>query len=44
MPDISKFKKHTGWKPQIKFETTMKDLLNYWRNKVQKEGRKFLIR
>ena len=44
IPDISKFKKHTGWKPQIKFETTMKDLLNYWRNKVQKEGRKFLIR
>ena len=44
IPDTSKFKKHTGWKPKIKFETTMRDLLNYWRLKVSKEGRKFLVR
>ena len=44
VPDTSKFKKHTGWKPNIKFEKTMKDLLEYWRTKVSKEGRNFLVR
>ena len=43
LPDCSKFKQHTGWKPEIPYETTMLDLLNYWRNKV-KNGRKFLKR
>lgn len=32
--DSSKFRKKTGWKPEIPFEKTMKDLLNYWREKV----------
>ena len=32
--DNSKFKKQTGWKPEVKFEKTMDDLLNYWRKKV----------
>jgi len=32
--DCSKFKKQTGWKPTIPFERTMKDLLNYWRERV----------
>lgn len=27
----AKFNKQTGWKPQIPFEQTMADLLNYWR-------------
>ena len=31
IPDISKFQKHTGWKPEIPFEKTMQDLLDYWR-------------
>ena len=44
IPDTKKFRKHTGWRPEIKFETTMKDLLDYWRIKVAKEGRKFLVR
>ncbi|MDP7195627.1 MAG: GDP-mannose 4,6-dehydratase, partial [SAR202 cluster bacterium] len=35
IPDTSKFKKHTGWKPKYKFEKTMLDLLNYWREKVK---------
>lgn len=43
LPDCSKFKQHTGWKSEIPYETTMLDLLNYWRNKV-KNGRKFLKR
>ncbi|MBT5016365.1 GDP-mannose 4,6-dehydratase [Candidatus Peregrinibacteria bacterium] len=36
VPDTSKFEKHTGWKPEISFETTMLDLLNYWRDRVAK--------
>jgi len=31
IPSIEKFVKETGWKPEISFETTMKDLLDYWR-------------
>lgn len=43
VPDTTKFTKHTGWKPEIPFETTMTDLLNYWRDKVDRNG-KFLTR
>jgi len=32
--NCSKFKKLTGWKPEIPFAQTMKDLLNYWRERV----------
>lgn len=32
--DCSKFKERTGWKPEIPFEKTMEDLLNYWRERV----------
>jgi GDP-mannose 4,6-dehydratase len=32
IPSTEKFYKQTGWKPEIKFETTMRDLLNYWRD------------
>lgn len=32
--DCSKFRKQTGWKPEIPFEKTMEDLLNYWREIV----------
>jgi len=43
IPNCDKFKNHTGWEPKISFETTMDDLLNYWRDKI-KSGRKFLRR
>ena len=43
VPDTSKFEKHTGWKPVIPFETTMQDLLNYWRQRVN-SGQGFLTR
>ncbi len=32
--DSSKFRKKTGWKPEIPFEKTLKDLLDYWRERV----------
>ena len=35
IPDCSKFKAHTGWQPEIKFEHTMRDLLDYWRARVK---------
>lgn len=34
VPNTAKFEEHTGWKPEISFEDTMKDLLNYWREIV----------
>jgi GDP-mannose 4,6-dehydratase len=43
VPDIAKFTAHTGWKPEIPFEKTMEDLLNYWREKI-KNNRGFLTR
>ncbi|MCL6478023.1 MAG: GDP-mannose 4,6-dehydratase [Peptococcaceae bacterium] len=43
VPDTRKFESHTGWKPEIPFEKTMQDLLNYWRERVSK-GQNFLIR
>lgn len=32
--DNTKFVGKTGWKPEIRFEKTMEDLLNYWRERV----------
>lgn len=43
VPDCRKFKEHTGWEPEITFETTMEDLLNYWRERI-KRGETFLTR
>jgi GDP-mannose 4,6-dehydratase len=43
VPDTTKFEKHTGWKPVIKFEQTMQDLLDYWRERVNKSV-EFLVR
>lgn len=43
VPNTQKFQSHTGWKPEIDFETTMKDLLNYWRARVS-GTQSFLIR
>ena len=43
VPDTTKFEKHTGWKPEITFEKTMQDLLDYWRERVV-QGTQFLTR
>ena len=43
VPNTDKFRKHTGWEPTISFETTMKDLLDYWRLRIN-AGEDFLIR
>jgi GDP-4-dehydro-6-deoxy-D-mannose reductase len=31
--DCSKFRKDTGWKPQIPFRQTLRDTLDYWRSR-----------
>ena len=36
VPDCTKFKNHTGWRPMIPFEQTMADLLAYWRDQVKR--------
>lgn len=43
VPNTQKFETHTGWKPEISFETTMQDLLDYWRARVA-QNEKFLTR
>lgn len=43
IPDTTKFTNHSGWIPEISFEQTMKDLLEYWRSRVL-SGEHFLTR
>jgi GDPmannose 4,6-dehydratase len=43
VPDTRKFQAHTGWRPEIPFEKTMQDLLDYWRQRVW-SGQNFLTR
>jgi len=34
IPDLTKFQKETGWQPEIPFDQTLQDTLNYWRKNV----------
>ena len=43
VPDIRKFKNHTGWEPEIPYKKTLEDLLNYWREEIKMKG-EFLTR
>ena len=43
VPDTTKFRTHTGWAPEIPFEQTMRDLLDYWRGRIAR-GQQFLQR
>jgi len=36
--DPSKFRAATGWEPKIPFEQTLRDVLDYWRERVRAEG------
>ena len=44
IPNTAKFEAHTGWKPEIPYDKTLRDLLDYWRNRVSSEGNRFLTR
>jgi len=43
VPNTTKFRNVTGWQPEYDFETTMRDLLEYWRKQVA-SGKSFLSR
>lgn len=34
VPDTTKFREATGWRPKISFEQTLRDILDYWRDQV----------
>ena len=34
--DSSKFRKDTGWEPQVPFDKTLRDTLQYWRDRLKK--------
>lgn len=40
IPDDSKVRELLNWKPKIKIEKTLKDLVNYWINRLQLEENK----
>lgn len=44
VPDTTKFHKHTGWKPEIPFDKTIKDLLEYWRIQIKTNSSGYLNR
>jgi GDP-mannose 4,6-dehydratase len=44
VPDTSKFHAHTGWAPKIPYDVTMRDLLDYWRQRVARQGALLLTR
>jgi len=37
--DHTKFSQATGWQPEIPFEQTLADLLNYWREKIKNDSK-----
>ncbi len=36
--DPRKFKERTGWEAQVSFEKSLRDILDYWRERVKEEG------
>lgn len=44
VPNTNKFSDHTMWKPEITFEKTMLDLLNFWRAEIETNPYSFIQR
>ncbi|MFC2031172.1 GDP-mannose 4,6-dehydratase [Chloroflexota bacterium] len=36
--DCQRLRELTGWEPEIPFQETLEDLLNYWRGRVRRDG------
>lgn len=36
--DSSKFRQETGWEPQVPFEKTLSDTLDYWRERIRRKA------
>ncbi len=37
--NAEKFRRRTGWKPEIPFEQTLRDTLDYWRRQIETENK-----
>ena len=44
IPNTKKFRDHTNWKPEINFEQTMNDLLDFWRTEIHYNPHAFIQR
>lgn len=44
VPDTSKFTNHTAWQPEISYQQTLQDLLDYWRGQIIKKQKPYLVR
>jgi GDPmannose 4,6-dehydratase len=44
VPNTTKFRLHTGWEPLIPYQQTIRDLLNYWREKLKENSSTALVR
>lgn len=44
IPNMTKFQSHTGWRPLISADDTLRDLLNYWRERIRSNGNVYLTR
>lgn len=44
VPNTTKFRTHTGWEPEISFQQTISDLMEYWRQQVASRGDAYLTR
>jgi len=44
IPNTKKFRDHTNWEPEINFEQTMNDLLDFWRMEIRYNPNAFIQR
>jgi GDP-4-dehydro-6-deoxy-D-mannose reductase len=35
--DCSKFRQSTGWRPTVSMEDSLRDILDYWRERVRED-------
>jgi GDPmannose 4,6-dehydratase len=38
IPSTAKFRDATGWQPEIPYERTLSDMLQYWREQTRREA------